>query len=289
MIYASAQGKINLYFAVGQRRADGYHEVQSLYQAVDVRELVGVEKSDRWQVSVKGNLSESQKGLIPTDETNIVILAAKALAEYVGISNPQPMHFEIHKGIPVAGGMAGGSADAAAALVALNESWCLGLEMPQLLEVGAKVGADVPFALMGGTAIGTGTGTELEALPPFRKLWIVLLRSDFGLSTRAVFQEFDRINSSGDQFLKTTEVRSLSDAEVGKNSLLQSALNLKPELGDLLSLDLGISAGLLSGSGPTIWFYSDSFERASHALNTLQGLGHDALMTQTVDLGARLN
>lgn len=289
MIYASAQGKINLYFAVGPKRADGYHEVLSLYQAVELHETVGVEKSESWKISLKGNFSESQKSLIPTDETNIVVLAAKALAEYVGISNPQPMHFEIQKGIPVAGGMAGGSADAAAALVALNEAWCLGLEQNQLLEVGAKVGADVPFALMGGTAIGTGTGTALEALPPFGNLWIVLLRSDFGLSTKSVFEEFDRINSDGDKFLELAEVRHLPTSEIGSNSLKQSALNLRPELDKLLSLDLGISAGQLSGSGPTIWFYSDSFEKATHALNKLQSLGHDALLTQTVDSGARLS
>ncbi|MCF8528758.1 MAG: 4-(cytidine 5'-diphospho)-2-C-methyl-D-erythritol kinase [Aquiluna sp.] len=288
MIYASAQGKINLYFAVGPRRPDGYHNVLSLYQAVDLKEIVGVEQSETWKVSIKGNLSESQLSLIPTDETNIVILAAKALAEYVGISSPQPMHFEIQKGIPVAGGMAGGSADAAAALVALNEAWCLGLEQNQLLEVAAKAGADVPFALLGGTAIGTGIGTDLEALPPFRKLWILLLRSDFGLSTKAVFEEFDRINPSGDKFLEVSEVRNLPDSEIGKNSLRDAALSLRPELGELLNLDLGISAGKLSGSGPTIWFHSESLERAELALSRLQALGQDALLTQTVDLGARL-
>ena len=291
MIFASAQGKINIHFSVSGGRPDGYHEVLSLYQAVGLSEVVGVEPADNWKITIEGELTQEQKSLIPVDESNIVVKAAKGLANFVGIENPQPMHFLIRKGIPVAGGMAGGSADAAAALIALNEAWCLGLDIEKLAQVGAGIGADVPFALIGGTAIGTGTGTTLEPIRSPETFWILLVRSDYGLQTKEVFQRFDKLNPTGDSLPSlavVTEDFYGFGPSFGYNSLSQAALSLRPELGKLMELEIGISRGVLSGSGPTIWFYSQSLQEIESAKVKLESLGHDAQLTHTVDFGARL-
>ena len=117
MIYASAPGKLNLFFEVGPLRPDGYHSVISIYQALAIRQRVGVEPHSKWDVITEGDLPQQQLDLVPKDEKNLCVIAAKALAEYAGIANPQPMRFLTHKQVPVAAGLAGGSADAAASLI----------------------------------------------------------------------------------------------------------------------------------------------------------------------------
>ena len=284
MTTALAQGKINLVFQVGAL-SNGYHEVRSIYQAIDLVERVTVEVSKDWEVEVRGELPNLD--LVPLDETNIVVKAACALAQSAGIENPQPMRFLIEKQIPVAGGMAGGSADAAAALVALNEHWCLGKTDEQLAQVGALVGADVPFALLGGTALGVGTGTTLTKLEDCSELHIVLIINDSPLSTKSVFERFDVLYPQGQELSD-----SLSDSymhRLGENSLLEPALSLQSGLSEILRLDLGIPGGFLSGSGPTVWFASESFDLASGAFEKARALGYHAVQTKTSPLGARLS
>jgi len=281
---AKAQGKINLVFQVGNLN-DGYHEVRSIYQAIDLAETVSVEVSDSWEIEVSGDLPNLD--LVPLDHTNIVVKAAIALAHSAGIQNPQPMKFLIEKRIPVAGGMAGGSADAAAALVALNEHWCLGKTDQELAEVGARVGADVPFALLGGTALGVGTGTALTKLPSCPELNILLIINDSPLSTKAVFERFDSLYPSGQPLSDSLAESYLSTR--GQNSLLEAAVSLQPGLAEVLNLDLGIEGGFLSGSGPTVWFASPSFDLALDALAAAKRLGYNAVLTRTSNLGARLS
>ena len=284
MISAKAQGKINLVFQVGPVRPDGYHDVASIYQALGLEEKVSVEPSDSWTVEVSGRVPGIDA--VPTGEDNIVIVAAKALALYAGLANPQPMRFAIEKQIPVAGGMAGGSADAAAALVALNEAWSLGLDQQQLMQVGAQVGADVPFALLGGTAFGQGTGTELTPISGQPELFVVLVFAPFGLSTKDVFEAFDRVQPEGDRV--DSNLADYYQDLIGTNSLLPAALSLRPELAHTLDLQLGLSGGYLSGSGPTVWFYSQSYAKALGGSELAKALGFPALVTRTSPLGARL-
>jgi 4-diphosphocytidyl-2C-methyl-D-erythritol kinase len=284
MTSATAQGKINLVFQVGNL-INGYHEVRSIYQAIDLAETVSVEVSDNWEIEVKGALPNLD--LVPLDETNIVVKAAIELANSAGIQNPQPMKFVIEKRIPVAGGMAGGSADAAAALVALNEHWCLGKTDQELAEVGAKVGADVPFALLGGTALGVGTGTTLTPLPSCPQLHILLIINDSPLSTKAVFERFDEMYPNGHQLSDTLAQTYLEN--LGENSLVEPALSLQPNVAQILNLDLGIEGGFLSGSGPTVWFASQSSDLAAAAFTKAQNLGYKAVLTKTSNLGARLS
>lgn len=289
VIQASAPGKVNLHFEVGPLRSDGYHSVISLYQGLAIRQKVSVQPADSWQVETTGNLPAEQLMLVPADEANLVVIAAKRLAEYVGIANPQPMRFLTHKEVPVAAGLAGGSADAAAALVALNEAWCLGLDAKGLSEVGALVGSDVPFALLGGTALGIDTGIELTALAPIENLYFVLAISPLGLSTGKVFSKFDELFPSGDLSSTPEQLRvalECGELQFGKNSLLQPALSLKPELRELVNAAQFPLA--LSGSGPTLFFASFDFGAANEVANQLRRLGLLVIETKSDARGAEL-
>lgn len=276
MISAKAPGKINLFFQVGPLLENGYHNVVSLYQAVDLFETVSTEPAANWQLEVQTSGIDVSK--VPLDETNLVIKAAKALAGFVGIANPQPMRFLIDKQIPVAGGMAGGSADAAAALIALNEAWCLGLGKKQLIEVASKVGADVPFALFGGTALGTSTGVELEKVDLEFNKHIVLILNPEPLSTKAVFDRFDELGM-GEDLLDLTPKELLQ--RVGYNSLEAAAFSLLPSTKEIASQDFGISRPHLSGSGPTMWCYADTEEDAQEAADRVRSFGYQAVVTKT--------
>ena len=283
MIWAAAQGKVNLHFQVGNLQPDGYHPVVSLYQALDIEERVGVEPASDWEIQVESELPNL--GEIPLDESNLVVKAAKALAKSVGIDNPQPMRFVIHKKVPVAGGMAGGSADAAAALVALNQAWCLGLDQGALMKVGANLGADVPFAILGGTALGSDTGIELSPHPQVISQPIVLLINHKPLSTKTVFQEFDRLGLG--EVLEVPDFTAGTDWLV-KNSLTEAAFSLLPELRALSQTDFGSGQGLLSGSGPTLWYLASDQDNASRTAEKIRAVGYEAVIANPSPLGSRL-
>lgn len=287
MIGAKAPAKINLFFEVGPKRQDGYHDVVSIYQSLDLFEEVYVEPAAAWKITVRGEISEEQRLLVPLDETNLVIKAARALAKFVEIDNPQPMHFTIHKRVPSAGGVAGGSADAAATLVALNEAWCLGLESHQLSEVAAGLGADVPFALLGGTALGVDSGVMLTPLPPVHGSFVLLVFSYPGLSTGRVFEIFDRLFPSGDLRVSAESFHNGFDIQLaGRNSLLAPALQLRPDLAELMAT---VPEGAkLSGSGPTLYLLNSSEETILEWQKRYQALGLETLVTRFGNQGAGL-
>ena len=290
MIYASAPGKINLCFEVGPLRPDGFHSVTSIYQSLAIRQRVGVTPAETWVVTTTGDLPPEQLELVPTGEENLVVIAAKRLAEFVGIE-AKPVRFETIKQVPVAAGLAGGSADAAAALLALNELWSLGLQMTELSEVAAKVGSDVPFSLLGGTALGVDTGIELERLPAMATKHVVLLVSPHGLGTKEVFGAFDRLSPEGEMTLSPEEAATaLSNGTlpIGKNALWGPAINLRPELAGYAGLIPG-QQGFLTGSGPTLYFRTDTKEQAEDIASSLSDLGHFTISTQTDQVGARLD
>lgn len=279
MIGAKAPAKINLFFEVGPKREDGYHCVVSVYQSLNLFEEVYVEPADQWQVSVEGDISRAQLDLVPLDETNLVVRAAHALAMAAGITNPQPMRFRIVKRVPSAGGVAGGSADAAAALVALNEAWRLGFSQQQLMVVGAGLGADVPFALMGGTALGVDSGVELKKLPPTKPQFVLLVFSYPGLTTASVFEIFDRLFPRGDLRQDAAQFEAGFDLSLaGRNSLLAAALQLRPDLAQLMALVPG--GAKLSGSGPTIYLLSESEEEIQNWQRQYQELGFETLVSE---------
>ena len=251
--------KVNLALNVGATDNEGYHALGTLFQAVSLFDDLVARPAEAgvFRVSFRG---EGASGL-PVDDTNLVVRAARLLAETCGTGN-LGAEIRVHKRIPVAGGMAGGSADAAATLVACNQLWGTGLDTGQLHALAARLGADVPFLLHGGTAVGTGRGEKLKPVPVRGSLQWVLALSHHGLSTPAVFREFDRISPPRPTGIDPGLLAALAGGDarlVGSllgNDLQQAAVNLHPELADVLAMgrEAGAAGALVSGSGPTIAF-----------------------------------
>lgn len=266
-VTARAPAKVNLALGVGPPRADGYHDLATVFQAVSLADEVTVSPDDALTVTASGPQAE----LVPDDDSNLALRAARLLAARTGVQDGARIH--IRKAIPVAGGMAGGSADAAAALLACDALWRTGLSREDLGELAEELGADVPFCLFGGTAVGTGRGDRLTpALARGDFHWVVAL-ADHGLSTAAVYAELDRLRAGRTapapqvsqelmQALRSGSAEAL--AAVVKNDLQPAAVSLMPALQRTLDLgrDCGALAGLVSGSGPTVAFLVRGPEQA---------------------------
>ena len=290
MISAIAPAKINLAFLSGPVRPDGHHSVISIYQALDFFEKVSVESASDWAVELVGvNIAEADR--IPVDGSNLVIKAALELAKHVGIEKPQPMRFLIEKQVPPAAGMAGGSADAAASLVALNRAWGLDLDSTELSKVAGKIGADVPFALLGGTALGLDTGIELTPLEPLGEQFVLLVFSTPGLSTADVFKEFDRLRPAGDLTKTPDQVRSDYESGVGKilgdNSLEVAAYSLRPDLVGIAQTVPGKKA-FVSGSGPTLFMITKDSKEVDSWNQAFIASGFSAMVCKTSNGSAEL-
>lgn len=274
-----APAKVNLQLAVGARRRDGMHDLVTVFQAVGLYDDVTATAAGS---GVRVTVAGEGAGLVPVDENNLAGRAARALADLAGVS--ADVHLHLRKSIPVAGGMAGGSADAAAALVACDALWGLRLDRAELLDVAAGLGADVPFALVGGTAVGVGTGASLTpALARGRFHWVFAL-SDSGLSTAAVYAAFDRMyvdsirpepRVSDDLMaaLRTGEPVRLGAAV--SNDLERAALVLRPQLQFTLDVgeEYGALARVVSGSGPTCAFLARDEEHALDLAVALSAAG----------------
>ncbi|ADG73765.1 4-diphosphocytidyl-2C-methyl-D-erythritolkinase [Cellulomonas flavigena DSM 20109] len=252
-----APGKVNLSLRVGARASDGYHPLSTVFQAVSIYEEVVATPADDFGVSASGPQSDA----VPTDESNLALRAARAVAERAGVDDG--VHLHLVKGVPVAGGMAGGSADAAAALVACDALWGTGLSRDELLELAAGLGSDVPFSLVGHTAVGQGRGHLLTpALSRGEFHWAFAVQ-DRGLSTAAVYRAFDEIRHpdgplDDDQDVPLMQALLAGDpAALGAalhNDLEAAAIELDPGLTEPLAVatDAGALGVVVSGSGPTV-------------------------------------
>lgn len=300
-VHVRAPGKLNLFFEVGERQADGYHDVASVYQAVSLYEDVWATPADGFTVAVSGPAGAAG---VPLDERNLALQAARALARHIGYDGG--VHLEIVKHVPVAGGMGGGSADAAAALVACDAVWGADLGTAELQRLAAGLGADVPFALMGGTAVGTGRGDRLSpALARARFDW-VLVTDDAGLSTPAAYRRLDELRersapevvaahrSPGVDPAVLQALRSGDPAQLAaglRNDLQAAALSLHPRLREVLEAgesDEAALAGIVSGSGPTIAFLTEGPEEALELQISLSASGWPALHVHGPVRGAHL-
>ncbi|WP_280366251.1 4-(cytidine 5'-diphospho)-2-C-methyl-D-erythritol kinase [Nocardia wallacei] len=277
-VVVRAPSKVNLHLGVGDLRADGYHELTTVFQALSLSDDVEIAPAASLTVRVSGEGAAD----VPTDRTNLVSKAAVRLAHQAG--RAPLVEISIRKGIPVAGGMAGGSADAAAALVGLNELWDLGLSRDELAAVGAELGSDVPFALYGGTALGRGRGEELLPVLSRNSFHWVLALAKGGLSTPAVYRELDRLREQGEpprlgEPQRLMQALASGDPEVLApllgNDLQAAALSLKPELRRTLraGVTAGALAGIVSGSGPTCAFLCESEDAAVSVAAELSGAG----------------
>jgi len=312
-----APAKVNLHLGVGPRRADGYHEVITVLQAVslydeltvtslpvkdaglhaaasDVSDVPGtvaapdtpavevtVEITGEGAATPGGAGAADDVSVVPVDADNLAVRAALLVAEAAGIRGER-IHVALTKGIPVAAGMAGGSADAAAALVACDALWGAGLSAETLAQLAARLGSDVPFPLTGGTALGVGRGERLSPVTSVGEYHWVFALADGGLSTPAVYREFDRVDDGRTEptpadavlsALTTGDPAVLGAALV--NDLQAPAIRLRPALGDVLAAGRahGALGALVSGSGPTCAFLAGDAEHAARLAEGIQASG----------------
>ncbi|MFI9049194.1 4-(cytidine 5'-diphospho)-2-C-methyl-D-erythritol kinase [Streptomyces sp. NPDC053427] len=270
--------KVNVQLAVGAARPDGFHDLANVFLAVGLYDEVTATASDALRITAEGHDVDQ----IPLDRTNLAARAAELLAARHGIE--PNVHLHITKGIPVAGGMAGGSADAAGALLACDTLWSTGADRAELLDICAELGSDVPFSLVGGAALGRGRGELLTSLPVGDAFHWVFAVADGGLSTPAVYREFDRLTAGTDVPEPEPAPELLAALEAGDatalaaaltNDLQPAALSLRPALA--ATLDAGTAAGalaaLVSGSGPTTAFLVKDAQAAQHVAAALRESG----------------
>ncbi|MGW7051830.1 4-(cytidine 5'-diphospho)-2-C-methyl-D-erythritol kinase [Streptomyces sp. NPDC054887] len=270
--------KVNVQLAVGGARPDGFHDLANVFLAVGLYDTVTATPSDALRITCSG----PDAGQVPLDVTNLAARAALALAARHGLS--PDVHLHIDKDIPVAGGMAGGSADGAGALLACDTLWGTRSSRAELLEICAELGSDVPFSLVGGAALGTGRGEKLSAIEVGGAFHWVFAVADGGLSTPAVYAEFDRLTAGTRvpaptarpallDALRTGDAAALAGALV--NDLQPAALSLRPSLAATLAVgaEAGALAGLVSGSGPTTAFLAKDADAAESVAAALVASG----------------
>jgi 4-diphosphocytidyl-2-C-methyl-D-erythritol kinase len=285
-----APAKINLFLGVGRVRDDGFHPLDTIYQAISLYDDVTVTEAAEWSVHVEAIGGVDVTG-VPLDEHNIAIQAGLLLTAHHGLD--KRARIEVAKAIPVAGGMAGGSADAAATLVALDRLWNLGTSDEDLLALAAQLGSDVPFALVGGTARGTGRGEVVEPVADQGSWWWLVVPQADGLSTPAVYRAFDDLPQPHD--LDPAEVLGalahgdlVALADALRNDLQAAALVLRPDLAATAEVlgRAGVVRVLVSGSGPTFLGLVGSHEQALRLRERLLDDGYEAWVAHGPVAGA---
>jgi len=280
-VVARVPAKVNLQLSVGPLGSDGFHEVTTVFQAISLFDDVTVATApdgDGINISISGQTSSG----VPTDSSNLAVKAAELMIKNYNL--PTDLIIKLKKEIPVAGGMAGGSADAAGVIVGLDSLFELGLSRDEMEIVGSKIGSDVPFSICGGVAIGTGRGDQITpALSKGSYNWVLAL-SGQGLSTPSVYQECDRLREGLSisaplvseplmQALRAGDAKALGKALT--NELQPAACSLRPALRLVLDvgIDYGALGGIVSGSGPTVAFLVSDDEHAMDLTVALSASG----------------
>ncbi|MBP0451440.1 4-(cytidine 5'-diphospho)-2-C-methyl-D-erythritol kinase [Kitasatospora sp. RG8] len=289
MITVRVPAKVNVQLGVGGLRADGFHDLANVFFAVALGDEVTATAGTPGD-GVTLSCSGPDAAVVPLDGSNLAARAARLLAARHGLADPD-VHLHIAKAIPVAGGMAGGSADGAAALVACDALWGLDTPADTLLELAAELGSDVPFALVGGVALGRGRGEILDPLPATGTFHWVFAVADGGLSTPAVFRECDRLREEAGTGARDTDVptpdadpallAALAEGDAVAlagaltNDLQQAALSLRPSLAATLraGTEAGAIGALVSGSGPTCAFLTKDADAAAAVAEALRASG----------------
>ena len=286
-VVARVPAKVNLQLSVGPLGSDGFHEVTTVFQAISLFDDVTVATApdgDGIKISISGETSSG----VPADSSNLAVKAAELMIKNYDL--PADLIIKLKKEIPVAGGMAGGSADAAGGIVGLDSLFELGLSRDEMEIVGSKIGSDVPFSICGGVAIGTGRGDQITpALSKGSYNWVLAL-SGQGLSTPSVYQECDRLREGLSisaplvseplmQALRAGDAKALGKALT--NELQPAACSLRPALRLVLDvgIDYGALGGIVSGSGPTVAFLVSDDE---HAMDLTVALSASGVVSSVV-------
>lgn len=269
VLTVKAYAKINLALDVISKRQDGYHEVAMVMQSIDLADNVRFYKQDG-DITVTSNIPA-----LACDESNLAYRAGALLKAEYGIK--QGVHIELEKNIPMAAGLAGGSADAAAVLTGLNCLWNVGLSIEQLCELGAKLGSDVPFCLRGGTMLAEGRGEVLTPLPLLPRCYVVLAKPPVSVSTAWVYGNYraNEVSARPDiiNMINNLKNGSLVGVAEGLCNVLESVtIPQYPEIGNIkrYMCDYGVMASLMSGSGPTVFGLTQQAEKAEHIADRLR-------------------
>lgn len=276
-----ALGKINLGLDVLRRREDGYHEVRMVMQTVHLCDEVFLKRTKEPGIRVRTNLY-----YLPENENNLAYKAAKLLREEFSIS--EGVSISLRKHIPVAAGMAGGSSDAAAVLFGMNRMFRLGLSQEELMKRGVKLGADVPYCIMRGTALAEGIGEILTPLPPMQKCSVALAKPPVSLSTRFIYENLKldeaTVHPDIDGLLSAIEQKNLKDMAGRMGNVLETvAIPHYPVIGEIKKamLEQGALGAMMSGSGPTVFglFEEKGAAKAAVAAIRKKGLARQLYLT----------
>lgn len=279
-----APAKLNLTLDVLGKRPDGYHEMRMVMQSVSLGDELTLETAPGQGVKLYTNL-----GFLPVDDNNLAAAAALRLREATGADYGR-LTIRIQKNVPVCAGLAGGSSDAAAVLRGLNELLGLGLTLPALAEIGERVGSDVPYCVLGGTALATGRGEVVEPLPPLPHCWVVLCKPPFPVSTPELFARLDgervRCHPDAAGVRSALEAGDLSGVARRMYNVFEAALpaHRRDKVAELkralVELDaVGVS---MSGTGPTVFGLFDGEARAKRAYETLKRQNRDTFLAETL-------
>lgn len=288
----AAPAKVNLALYVGAPDITGFHPLLTAFQALELWDELTASAADMTSIGIAADFDVSS---IPLDESNLVWRAHTLLSEHV--APLPPTRFDITKRIPVAGGMAGGSADAAAATIALAELHDLGADTGALRDICRALGSDVPFSLVGGSAVGRGRGDVIEPLTIDSPLSLVVIPSDHTLSTPEVYRKLDDIRAEEevtlpdalpDEFLRAWRAGDADAlAPLMHNDLQAATLSMMPELQRTLDdlVSLGALTSIVSGSGPTTVGLARTIDHAHELAARLKERGYRAVATQTTQKG----
>lgn len=272
-ISLKALAKINLGLDVVRRREDGYHEVRMIMQTIHLYDRLDIKKTRDADIKIQTNLS-----FLPVNENNLVYKAGRLLMDEFGITDG--VSVKLDKRIPVAAGMAGGSTDAAAMLFGMNRIFGLGLSKKQLMERGVKIGADVPYCIMRGTALAEGIGEQLSALPPMVKCPVLIAKPQISVSTKFVYQNLklddETIHPDIDRLIGDIEAKNLHSIAEHMGNVLETVTIPNYPVIDEIKKHMtahGAVGAMMSGSGPTVFGLFDDEETAKAAYKAMRSSG----------------
>ncbi|MBS5986638.1 4-(cytidine 5'-diphospho)-2-C-methyl-D-erythritol kinase [Clostridium paraputrificum] len=276
-----AYGKVNITLDVVGKREDGYHLLKMIMQNIDIYDVITIEKIE------SGIEITCNKPYVPTDERNLAYKAAKLFKDTFNITSG--VSINIKKNIPVAAGLAGGSTDCAAVLKIMNKLFQVNADNEKLMELGVKLGADVPYCINGGTALCEGIGEVLTPLKPFKNHIIVLVKPPFGVSTKEVYKNFDlgRVKNHPETDKVITYMNEDNLYEVAKNmkNLLENVTLKKHKVISSIKSEmesLGAIKSMMSGSGPTVFAFFDDMMKAQRCYDEMKKKYNDTFITRTV-------
>lgn len=286
-IKVKAFAKINLMLDIVATRTDGYHDLFMIMQSIGIYDTITVTETKSKKITITCNIDD-----IPLDEHNIAYKAADAFFKAVKIKN-KGINIDIVKRIPHAAGLAGGSADGAGVLVALNKLCGAGLTDDELCDIGVKIGADVPFCIKGGTLLAQGIGDALNKVKPLRKCYILIAKPDCGVNTAYAYKQFDECGKvhTPDKFgmLCAMQGRDLADISSRMENVFEQfiAVDNKVEIKNIMR-ENGALGVCMSGSGPTVFGIFDDKEKAVNASLQLKNLAKDIAVTTPVSKGCKI-